>query len=82
MMASNLLFIVVKTDESIFDRERVDASAWPQNQKFQSLPLVGLLQVLALSKSFVAYFIVLNVVTSNGIECPSSMIGMTSLPSA
>ena len=81
-MVSNLLFIVVKTDVSIFDEERVEVSDWLSKSKISIVSFRRFVAVLALSKSFVAYFIVLNVVTSNGIECPSYMIGMTSLPSA
>ena len=81
-MASNLLFIVVKIEVSRFDGERVEEAAWLSKSKISIASFSRFIAVLALSKSFVAYFIVLHVVTSNGIECPSSMIGMTSLPSA
>ena len=81
-MASNLLFIVVKKDVSIFDEERVEVSDWLSKSKISIVSFSRFIAVLALSKSFVAYFIALKVVTSNRIECPSSMIGMTSLPCA
>ena len=46
-MASNLLFIVVKTDVSIFDEERVEVSEWLSKSKISIVSFSRFIAVLA-----------------------------------